>query len=236
MIVCSHLGEAMPKRTQKDVQYNSQIERTIFMIIPKVILTPRQIIIESILTSCGIAFGFTLERFWSSSSHARRRLKVMTKQRFLEKHKRANMNMYTLSPRFAYGKAGFGHLARKKILAKKNETEDEYGFNHCLVTHFLVLVREVEPSYITISGDDWIWTHNGEHRLVHVGNSRMIAATAQYPSLVIGNEIFTTDKPILQIKRSDILNHELIFYDNKGDIVYPLGRNGQSQGATAIAI
>lgn len=183
-----------------------------------IMLSPRQIIIESILTECGIAFGFTLGRLWSNAPRSRKALKTMVRNGFLSEYKCANINMYTLSPYFLYGENAHGHVAKKHLLEKIGKPEDEHGFNHCLVAHFLMLVREREPSHITIWGDNWIWTHKGKHTLLHVDNPRVVAATTDYPSLVICNEIHHVSGNVKMVKREDLLNNELIFYDNNGKI------------------
>lgn len=89
-------------------------------------LTPRELLLYEIISSCGAAAGFTLERLWSDPRKARKKLLALHRAGFLCLHKlkgEREMNVFSFSPVFSL-EPGLRQLAAAQLYVRLREVRD----------------------------------------------------------------------------------------------------------------
>jgi hypothetical protein len=89
-------------------------------------LTPRELLLQEIISSCGAAAGFTLERPWPDPRKARKKLLALHRAGFLALHKlwgEREMNVFSLSPKFSL-EPGLRQLAAAQFYVRLKEVCD----------------------------------------------------------------------------------------------------------------
>jgi hypothetical protein len=89
-------------------------------------LTPRESLLQEIISSCGAAAGFTLERLWPDPRKARKKLLALHRAGFLALHKlqgEREMNVFSLSPTFSL-EPGLRQLAAAQFYVCLREVRD----------------------------------------------------------------------------------------------------------------
>jgi hypothetical protein len=89
-------------------------------------LTPRESLLQEIISSCGAAAGFTLEKLWPDPRKARKKLLALHRAGFLALHKlqgEREMNVFSLSPTFSL-EPGLRQLAAAQFYVRLREVRD----------------------------------------------------------------------------------------------------------------
>ncbi|MEW6229191.1 MAG: hypothetical protein AB1700_14055 [Bacillota bacterium] len=89
-------------------------------------LTPREWLLQEIISSCGAAAGFTLERLWPDPRKARKKLLALYRAGFLCLHKlrgEREMNVFSFSPTFSL-EPGLRQLATAQFCVRLKEVRD----------------------------------------------------------------------------------------------------------------
>lgn len=90
------------------------------------LLTPRESLLQEIISSCGAAAGFTLEKLWPDPRKARKKLLALHRAGFLALHKlqgEREMNVFSLSPAFSL-EPGLRQLAAAQFYVRLREVRD----------------------------------------------------------------------------------------------------------------
>lgn len=113
-------------------------------------LAPRQVLIRTVLNSCGAAAALTLERLWPAKG--RKRLKALSSAGFMARHildGKIKLNVFSLQPHF----------------------DLDQGLRQLAVAQLFVRLRECVPCYLTPSEPFPILTIQGRHFQVAVFRS-----------------------------------------------------------------
>jgi hypothetical protein len=89
-------------------------------------VTPREALLQEIISSCGAAAGFTLEKLWPDARKARKKLLALHRAGFLALHKlkgEKEMNVFSLSPKFSL-EPGLRQLAAAHLCVRLKEVRD----------------------------------------------------------------------------------------------------------------
>lgn len=89
-------------------------------------LTPRESLLQEIISSCGAAAGFTLEKLWPDPRKGRKKLLALHRAGFLALHKlqgEKEMNVFSLNPKFSL-EPGLRQLAAAQFYVRLKEARD----------------------------------------------------------------------------------------------------------------
>lgn len=178
-------------------------------------LTPRESLLREIISSCGAAAGFTLERLWPDARKARKKLLSLHRAGFLALHKlkgEKEMNVFSLSPAFSL----------------------EPGLRQLAAAQFYVRLREVRDCVLIPETGCWTFSYRDEGRerkfrvLVFRKNSDSPLAflpVLKEPAVVVTDALTDAFKglPVRLVLDWDLISGPLRFYlpDGEEDMEAP---------------
>lgn len=171
-------------------------------------LTPRESLLQEILSSCGAAAGFTLEKLWPDPRKARKKLLALHRAGFLCLHKlrgEREMNVFSLSPKFSL----------------------EPGLRQLAAAQFYVRLKEVRDCAITPGAGCWMLSYQDKN---HKKNLRVLVfrknsddplaflPLLRKPAVVIADAFTDAFKgfPVRLVLDRDLISGPLRFYLPEG--------------------
>jgi len=178
-------------------------------------LTPRELLLQEVVSSCGAAAGFTLQRLWRDPRKARKKLLALHRAGFLCLHKlkgERETNVFSFSPRFSL----------------------DPGLRQLAVAQFYVRLREVRDCALAPQGGCWTLSYRDGERekslrvLVFRKKSDDPLAflpLLRDPAVVIADALTDAFRgfPVRFVLDSDLMSGPLRFYlpDGREDIQAP---------------
>jgi len=157
-------------------------------------LTPREILAQTVLSSCGAAAALTLERFWPKGK-GQARLKSLAAAGFMARHVldgNIRLNIYSTHPRF----------------------EPDQGLRQLALAQLFVRLRECVPCYLTPAEPFPVLTVMGRHFQVIVlrdgDYAPLLHSHLRHPSVVVCETLTPLPGyPVRMTADHDLINRPL---------------------------